>query len=143
LKCDNINDVQKNLKILQKKFPENEIIIQENSEGLEMIIGIKEEKVFGKMLVIGFGGIFAEVNKDISFRVLPVTRLDVISMIKELRGFKIFNARKKKYDLEKFATLVEKVAYLGEKFDIKELDLNPVMLGEKDIKIVDARIELN
>ena len=40
-------------------------------------------------------------------------------------------------------TLVEKVVYLGDKIDVKELDLNPVIVGEKDSKIVDARVELN
>jgi hypothetical protein len=143
LKCNNIDDAKKNLKILQKKFSNNEIIIQENFNGIEMIIGIKDDKVFDKILVIGFGGIFTEIKKDVSFRILPVSRTDIQSMIKELKNFKIFNARGKKYDIEKFITLVEKIAYLGEKFNIKELDLNPVIIGEKDVKIVDARIELD
>ncbi|MFA4960122.1 MAG: acetate--CoA ligase family protein [Candidatus Pacearchaeota archaeon] len=142
LKCININDTKKNFKTLKKNFPNNEIIIQENSEGIEMIIGIKEDKIFGKVLVLGFGGIFTEIKKDTSFRILPISRNDVSSMIKELKGFKIFNARGKKYDLKKFTTLVEKVAYLGEKLNIKELDLNPVIISEKNVKIVDARIEL-
>jgi succinyl-CoA synthetase beta subunit len=141
LKCNNADDAKKNSKILQKKF--NDIIIQENFNGIEMIIGIKDDKIFGKILMVGFGGIFAELKKDVSFRALPVSRLDVISMVKELKSFEIFNSRGKKHDLEKFYTFIEKVAHIGEKFDIKELDLNPVTVGEKEVKIVDARVRLD
>jgi hypothetical protein len=140
-RCDDIVSAKTYFKKLRKKFSD-EIILQKNFEGIEMIVGIKDDKVFGKLLVVGFGGIFTEVNKDVSFRALPVSRADVMSMIKELRGYGIFSARGKKYDIEKFATFVEKVAYLGEKFDIKELDLNPVILGERDLRVVDARIEM-
>ena len=64
-------------------------------------------------------------------------------MIKELKGVEIFRARGKKYNLEKFVSLVEKVSLLGEKLGIKELDLNPVILNEKESKVVDVRVEIN
>jgi hypothetical protein len=139
LKCDNLEDAEKNLKKIHKMFPKNPIIVQEIFSGIEMIIGLKEDEVFGKLLVVGFGGIFAEANKDVSFRALPVSREDIVSMVKNLRGFEIFSSRVK-YNLEKFYTLVEKVAYLGDKTDIRELDLNPVIVGERDSKIIDARV---
>lgn len=140
-KCNNIIEAKKYFEILKKKF--GEVIIQENFDGIEMIVGVKSDIVFGKIIVVGFGGIFAEVKKDVSFRALPISREDAIKMTEELKGFEIFNSRGKKYDLEKFYTFIEKVAYIGEKFDIKELDLNPVMIGEKEVKIVDARVELD
>ena len=72
--------------------------------------------------------LWVSIKKDISFRILPVSRTNIQSMIQELKNFKILSARGKKYDLEKFITLVEKIAYLGEKFNIKELDLNPIII---------------
>jgi len=63
-------------------------------------------------------------------------------MVKELKIFEAFNARGKKHDLEKLYTLIEKMAYLCEKKKIKEMDLNPTIVGEKETKIIDARIEL-
>ncbi|MDP2946669.1 MAG: acetate--CoA ligase family protein [Nanoarchaeota archaeon] len=140
-RCDNINEAKNYFKILSKKFPE--IIIQESFEGIEMIAGVKEDKVFGKLLMVGFGGIFAEIKRDVVFRSIPVSRNDVVSMVKELSGFGIFNSRGKKYNLEKFYTLIEKVSYVGEKFNVKELDLNPVMVGENAVRIVDARVGLD
>ena len=76
-------------------FPKNRIIIQEGFEGIEMIVGLKSDDVFGKLLVVGFGGIFAEVKKDVSFRALPVTRKDIVQMIKDLKSVEIFRARGK------------------------------------------------
>ena len=143
VRCDSLEDAEIKLKNLHKKFPKNKIIVQETFDGIEMIVGIKSDEVFGKLLVVGFGGIFAEVQRDVSFRALPVSRKEVISMIKELKDVKIFKARGKNYDLEKFVTLIEKVMYLGERLDIKELDLNPVIVGEKKSLIVDARVEIN
>ena len=143
VRCDSLKEAEEKLKRLHNKFPKNQIIVQENLEGIEMIVGFKEDEVFGKLLVVGFGGIFAEVKKDISFRAIPVSRSDVISMVRDLKGFEVFSARGKKYDLEKFYTLIEKVAYLSDKKDFKELDLNPVKVGEKNSWVVDARIELN
>ncbi len=143
IRCDSLEDAEKKLRKMHKDFPKNKIVVQETFEGIEMIIGLKSDDVFGKLLIVGFGGIFAEVKKDVSFRALPVTRKDIVQMIEGLKGVDVFRARGKKYDMEKFVTLIEKVAYLGDKIDIKELDLNPVIIGEKDSKIVDARVELN
>jgi len=142
-RCDNLEDAEKKLRKMHREFPKNKIIVQETFFGIEMIVGLKSDDVFGKLLVVGFGGIFAEVKKDVSFRALPVSRRDIVEMIKDLEGVEVFRARGKKYDMEKFVTFIEKVAYLGNKIDVKELDLNPVIVGEKDSKLVDARVELN
>ena len=143
VKCNNLRDAEEKLQKIHEMFPKNKVIVQEIIEGIEMIVGIKSDEVFGKLIVVGFGGIFAEVQRDVSFRALPVFRKDIVLMIKDLKGVEIFRARGGKYDLEKFVTLVEKVVYLTEKLDIKELDLNPVVVGEKDSKVVDVRVELN
>ena len=74
---------------------------------------------------------------------LPIFADYIIEMVKELKSFKIFKFRGEKYNLESFVTFVEKTAYLGDKLDIKELDLNPVIVGRKTSKLVDARISLN
>ena len=142
VRLDSLEDAEKKLQKMHRDFPKNRIIIQEAFDGIEMIVGLKNDEVFGKILVVGFGGIFAEVKRDVSFRALPVTRSDIIEMIKELKSVEVFRARGKNYDLEKFVTLVEKISYLGDKIYIKELDLNPVIVGKKDSKIVDARVEL-
>ena len=142
LKVEDHEHAKSSLKWIHQKFPENKIIAQENFEGIEMIVGIKTDKVFGKLLMIGFGGIFAEVKKDISFRSLPVTKKDIKEMISELKGSAVFTARGKNYNVENLITTIQKITELIDKKKIKEMDLNPIIMSEKKSLIVDARIEL-
>lgn len=143
-KCDSLEEACDKLQKMHKAFPDKRIIVQESfSDGVEMIVGLKKDEVFGTVLVVGFGGVFAEVKKDVAFRALPVERADVEEMILGLRGFGVFGARGEKYDLKKFCDLVLKVARLGEKKRWKELDLNPVVVGEKKSLIVDVRVSLD
>jgi len=132
-KCRNIEEARKALVDLRRKF--DVIIAQKEAEGIEMIIGVKKDNVFGKLLVVGFGGIFVEELQDISFRALPVSRHDIIDMIRDLKHFPIFESRKR-FALSRFVKLIYKISKLG-----IELDLNPVIIGEKEVKIVDARVE--
>jgi len=141
VRCDGFKDAEKKFEKMRLVFPRNKIIVQESFEGIAMIVGLKTDAVFGKLLVVGFGGIFAEVKRDVSFRALPVSRADIFSMIEDLEGVGVFSARGKKYDLEKFVDLIEEVVGLSS--EIKELDLNPVVVGEKSSKIIDARVELD
>lgn len=139
VECFDLADAEKKLWAMHAKFPDHRIIVQEKIGGVEMIVGLKEDVVFGKVLMVGFGGIFAEVKKDVAFRVLPVSKKDVVEMVGELEGFGIFGARGKEYDLDGFYGLVLKVAALGER--IGEMDLNPVMVNESGAFVVDARVE--
>lgn len=143
LKCEDLKHAKESLKWIHQRFPENKIIAQENFEGIEMIVGIKSDDAFGKLLMIGFGGIFAEIKRDVTFRSLPLTKKDIQEMIMELKSFQIFSARGKNYDLEKFISIIQKIAEITEKKNIQEMDLNPIIVGVEKSLIVDARIELN
>ena len=93
-------------------------------------------------MLVGFGGINAEVLKDVSFRALPVDKEEIKKMVEELKLFPTLITRKK-YAVDKFVDLIEKVGELAIKSKIQKMDLNPVILTEKDAWIVDARIELD
>jgi hypothetical protein len=134
-KCRNEKEAADNFNSLKNKFPGSEIIIQEDIEGMEMIIGLKQDRVFSRLLMIGFGGKQAEILRDVSFRALPIDKKEIEKMIKELKLYPLLI--KKKYALDKFISLAEKISWLS----VKELDLNPVVLNEKEAIIVDARAE--
>jgi hypothetical protein len=134
LKCNNLKEAKENLNFLSKKFPSKNIVIQEEVSGMEMIIGIKKDKVFGKLLMVGFGGINAETMKDVQFRAVPVSKNDIKSAVKDLKLYPSLFKRKK-YAVEKFIELAAEISEL----DLEELDLNPVILTEKEAVIVDAR----
>jgi len=137
VKVKNLEQAKSELKELRKSFPTQKIIAQEDREGISIILGLKEDKVFGKLLLIGFGGTFTEIVKDISFRALPINKKDIEEMIKQLKLYNVLVSRKK-YAVDKLVSLAEKFS----KQNFKEADLNPVILTEKDAFVVDARISI-
>ncbi len=122
-----------------KALGSKKIIIQEKIYGDELIIGIKEDAKFGKLLMIGLGGKFAEQLKDVSFRVLPITKKDFEKQILELKN----KAVTTKININKLWLFTSKlIAFAHKHKEIVFIDLNPVII-EADTKkpiIVDARI---
>ena len=112
--------------------------------GLEAIVGVSRDPAFGPVLMFGLGGVFVEVLKDVSFKILPVTEADIEEMIKELRGYKLLQGhRGEAVDIPALKELLLKVSDLVmENPEISELDLNPVFLYPKGAMAVDARIFL-
>jgi len=119
------------------------IAVQKMAEpGLEAIIGVTRDPNFGAVLMFGLGGIFVEVLKDVTFRILPVAREDVDAMIGEIKGRRLLEGyRGQDVDREALIDLIMKISDLVTLFpEIRELDLNPVFLYRKDNVVVDARM---
>ncbi len=137
---------EKIMKSVKKKIPKAKIegilIEKQISGGQEIIVGGKEDFTFGKVLMFGLGGVFTEVFNDVSIRVTPVSRNDCLSMIKETKGYKILSGyRGKNYDINSIVSVLLKTSKLLEdNKEIKELDINPVMVSESGAVAVDARI---
>jgi acyl-CoA synthetase (NDP forming) len=115
------------------------------SEGYEMILGAKWDPSAGHVLMLGLGGIFVEVMEDISFRVVPVSSEDAQEMIAELKGHRILKGFRgsKPADLEALTDTILRLSQLLKDIpEIKELDINPVMILEegKGLQALDARI---
>lgn len=123
------------------------ILIQEMAEkGLEVIIGMKRDPQFGPVIMTGMGGIYVEVFKDISFRLVPLTSYDAEEMIKDTRLYQIIEGvRGTSYDFEALKNTIIKLSRLVEQNEnIEEIDINPFFLYErgKGGKGVDALIKL-
>jgi len=119
------------------------ISVQKMAEpGLEAIIGVTRDPNFGHVIMFGLGGIFVEVLKDVTFRILPVTREDVEAMIGEIKGHRLLTGyRGQQVDREALINLILKISDLVTLFpEIRELDLNPVFLYPEDNIVVDARM---
>jgi acyl-CoA synthetase (NDP forming) len=133
---------------LQKRFEKlskKEIILQKFiplKNGIELIIGGFKDPQFGQLIMLGMGGIFVEVYKDVTFRICPITKKDAFSMISELKSFPIIKGvrGKKPINQEKIANMLVKCSKLLEKEDPKEFDLNPVFATDKECFAVDVRI---
>ncbi len=137
-KCHSFKELKKTHKKFKKKFPGKKFLIQENKEGEEIIIGVKQDKTFGKVLLLGSGGKFAELVKDTEFRILPIEKAEILDAIKELRIYELI----KNLKIKKLIKQIEKFSNLVIKKDIKEGDLNPVIINKKEAVIVDARISI-
>ncbi|MDD5712055.1 MAG: GNAT family N-acetyltransferase [Smithellaceae bacterium] len=113
-------------------------------QGIEAIIGVARDPSFGPVLMFGLGGIFVEVLKDVTFRVLPVTADDVSAMIGEIKGYALLEGRRGiSADIAALKDLLLRVSHLVmEHPEIRELDLNPVFLYPEGNVACDARIFL-
>ncbi|OPY76840.1 MAG: succinyl-CoA synthetase subunit alpha [Syntrophorhabdus sp. PtaU1.Bin058] len=110
--------------------------------GIEAIIGVTRDASFGPVLMFGLGGIFAEVLKDVTFRILPINEDAVSEMIEEIKGCALLKGyRGQSVDIPALKELLLEVSNLAVAHPgIRELDLNPVLLYPSGYLAADARI---
>jgi succinyl-CoA synthetase beta subunit len=118
------------------------ILVQKMARsGIELIIGGKKDPQFGHMVVLGLGGIYVEIFKDVTARICPVNEQDVEEMISELKAHPLIEGARgeKPIDKKELKKLVVNVCKFIRREDLQELDLNPVIFDSKGGDIVDAR----
>ncbi|MEG9194327.1 MAG: acetate--CoA ligase family protein [Candidatus Methanoglobus sp.] len=115
--------------------------VQPQVSGVELIIGAAENEQFGSFVMFGLGGVFVEVLKDVSFRLLPLDKREALEMIREIRGYRILEGyRGFRADVDAVAELIVKVGEIVERESVVEMDLNPVFANERGCFVADARI---
>lgn len=115
-------------------------------KGVEIIIGMINDPIFGRVLMLGLGGIFVEVLNDVVFRKLPLSRYDAESMLDDIKAQKILDGVRGNQGVDRAAIvdLLQKISLFVTVYpEISELDLNPVIVYPKSYEIVDARVILN
>lgn len=120
---------------------EGVLVQQMAPSGHEVIVGIKKDAQFGHALMFGLGGIFVEIYKDVSFRVTPIDKKEALEMISEIKGYPILKGirGRKPADVDAVADVLVSVSEMAQKENIVELDINPLIVGEKGAVAVDAR----
>ncbi len=111
----------------------------------ELLIGVSYDEQFGHVLAVGLGGVFVELLKDVSIRLIPISKLEAEDMLKELKSYPILTGYRGsvKADIDSVKqTLIKISDLIVETPEILELDLNPVIVYEKGLTVVDARIIL-
>lgn len=114
-------------------------------KGLEIIIGTKMDEQFGPVIMYGLGGIMVEIMKDVTFWVLPVSPASAKKMINDIHSSVLLDGVRgqKGYDKKSLKKLITIVSDLIESYpEIDQMDLNPVLLYEDGLDVVDARIIL-
>lgn len=119
------------------------LVCQQAARGLEVIIGSTQDKAFGPTLMFGLGGIYVEIFKDVSFRVLPLTPIDAQEMIREINGFPLLDGARGQdgLDVAQLEDLILSVSrMLTRDPGIVELDLNPVRLYAQGLMVLDIHM---
>ena len=131
---------------MREKFPDEMLLVESYQDRrAEVIVGLINDPTFGLTIMFGLGGIYTEVYKDVTFRVVPIKKEDAEEMLHEIKAAPILEGfRKIKVDRDAIVSLLMKVSALGEKYmdKIAEMDLNPVFVKEKGAVVVDAKLLL-
>ena len=118
-------------------------LIQEMVDGIEMILGVRTDPLYGPMMVVGAGGILVELVKDVAFRLLPVGPDDARTMIGELKAAKLlagFRGRPAG-DMDALVRAVCGLSdfYLDHRHLLTDLEINPLIVLAKGVRAVDVR----
>lgn len=136
---DEIRSAFNSLSLKAAKLKPYRIIAQEMSKGgMEVIIGGKTDPQFGKVILLGLGGIYVEVFKDFAVRVCPISKNDAASMIDSLKSENVITYGSENRKM--LEGLLLKVSDMMTHTDIRELDINPVILRRNGYDVVDIRI---
>lgn len=139
-------DLPKEFQKMRQKFPDEPILVESHQDRrAEVIVGLINDPTFGLTIMFGLGGIYTEVYKDVTFRVVPIKKEDAEEMLREIKAAPILEGfRGIKVDRDAIVNLLLKVSALGEKYTDKldQMDLNPVFIKEKGLVVVDAKMLL-
>jgi acyl-CoA synthetase (NDP forming) len=119
------------------------ILVQKMArKGVELIVGGKKDPQFGHVVVLGLGGIYVEIFRDVTARICPVKKEDVAEMVAELKAHPLLTGArgKKPINQKALGRLVISTCRLMEKKNLKEIDLNPVIFDNRGCDIVDVRM---
>ena len=137
------------LKAVRQKYPEARIqgvSVQKMARpGVEVIIGMSKDAQFGPVIMFGLGGILVEILKDVSFRIVPLTKRDAKEMIREIKGYPLLEGYRgqEPVDVDNLEELILRVSnFVQQNPEVKELDLNPVFAYSDGAVAVDARVVL-
>ncbi|MBN1631575.1 MAG: acetate--CoA ligase family protein [Thermoleophilia bacterium] len=133
----------------REKFPEADIegVTVQNmaAPGLEVIIGMATDPQFGPVLMFGLGGVWVEVLKDVSFKIVPLTRADAANAIREIRAARLLEGFRGSEPVDTAALediLLRVSEFVAKTPQVKEMDLNPIFAYPEGAIAVDARVIL-
>jgi acetyl-CoA synthetase (ADP-forming) len=125
---------------------EKTVLVQQMIKGQrELVVGLTRDPQFGPCVMFGLGGIFTEILKDSAFRVAPLEKHDALDMMQEIKSRKILDAVRglEAVDRELLADILIRVGQIGiENENIKEIDINPVIISKGKPVAVDALVIL-
>lgn len=118
--------------------------------GIEVVVGGTMDPEFGPLVMVGLGGIFVEVLKDVAFRICPITTIDAREMIDELKGAALLKGARgaEPANIDAIVDVLMRVGgddglLMRGEGDVAEIDINPLIVSAHAAVAVDARFILN
>jgi acetate---CoA ligase (ADP-forming) len=114
-------------------------------EGVELIVGAKRDRRFGAVVLVGLGGVYAEILDDVAVALAPIEEQTAERLIRSLRGAPLLDGARGRHALDIAAAAHAVVAVSRAAAscpEILEIDVNPLLVGERDVLGLDARIVL-
>ena len=132
---------------LSKQYKVKGVLLERMvTQGIELIVGLQNDSQFGPVIMVGIGGIYTEIFKDVVFRILPITNAEATSMIEDLRGKQILKGFRgaEPIDIEMLSNALVKIGRLGTDMAAyyESIDFNPVIVYPNDYYVVDAKMIL-
>ena len=125
------------------------VLVQEMVQGgIEVIVGLSHDPLFGPVLLLGMGGIFTELYQDVALRACPITASDAREMLQEVKGARLLEGFRGQpaADVEALIHLLVRVSHLGAQCEreVREMDLNPLLVLPRGqgVRAADALIVL-
>jgi len=144
LGIQNMEELKKTFRDFRRRFPSENLLVDQMAEkGVEIIVGLVQDPTFGLSIMCGIGGVFTELYKDVTFRVVPIDRYDAEQMIEEIKGKKLLEGfRNIPANKQLVVDLLLKVSKLGQELIkyIDQMDLNPVFVYKDHLCVVDAKL---
>lgn len=142
-----VEEILSNVRDYDKEAEIQGILASEDvsNDTREMILGSTTDPQFGNLVSLGVGGIYVEVYKDVEFGIVPLEEVDIQDMIESLQGKKLLGEFRgmKPVDIDMFVETVLKFSKLVEENpEIKEADINPLLVGPDEIYAVDSLITI-
>lgn len=137
---DKLTKLKQSNKIKQNNYTIYQEMIKIDSE---LILGLKTDNIFGKIIMFGLGGIYTEIFKDVSFEMIDLDKKRIVQMIKSIKSYPILTGvrGKRGVDINLLADLIFNfVKIIKDNPNICEIDLNPVIISKGQAKIADIRI---
>ncbi|MFB6116015.1 MAG: acetate--CoA ligase family protein [Candidatus Nanosalina sp.] len=119
--------------------------IQEQIEGTEVALGMKNDPQFGPMIMVGLGGIYVEALRDVSFGIPPISEEIAEEMIHELRSHEIFEGMRGKEDIvEPVKDAIIKLGELSLDYHsrLESIEINPLIVSDGTAYVSDINVEL-
>ncbi|MCL4451551.1 MAG: acetate--CoA ligase family protein [Candidatus Thermoplasmatota archaeon] len=140
-------ELKSEFSVMKKRFPDSSFLIEEmQQQGVEFIVGVLKDPSFGYVIMLGGGGIYTELYHDVTFRKLPISRVDAGEMLNDIReGMLCDGFRGIRINCEALKELLLSISrmIIDGADEILSMDLNPVIVSKDDAVVVDAKISIN